>query len=654
MAVAGSLLIELGANVAKLQTDLETAKGSVKKFADDSKKIMSMMGITLGIGSLIAMTNNLAQAAAKQELEERRLASALKARGIVSQEVVDVLKEQAAEMQKHTIFGDEELMQAQRYALAMGALPSQLEAVLKISTQIALLHDRDLKSSIQTITRAMAGYTRSLREIDVNLLAVVGTAKTSDEILNKLETHFSANVQKDVESYIDKVKQFDNAWGDLKETLGMGVLPVMKSLMEMMTDLVQNFSKYIPGEFQIYGDLQVENDKKNVEEILKNADKQWKGTRGIIDKGDEKLALKKAEFLKKLYERTLRAEYEISTKSADEKYLYEIRKIDEEYTESLSKAKTFGIAREKIDDEFRKRYKIAYIADWNERVNIATEAAGRIYEASKKYYDEEEIRKQAARDRELQWLIYYGETSKQIKEEIRQAGLSDISALSPEIAKMIELTEQQGRGKDSTDPYTRRVELERESLSRIADLYDEHGKIKARYQDEWNAYIVAEEERKYNYMTKMGIGFLGATSQLFDSLYRMSDSKHKVLFDLMKAFAIAETIISTYSSAQKTFEVVLEQTENVYAAAAAAAVVTAAGLARVATIASTQPGGSSGGTSGAIGTMPVTSTEHAEPAPAFKPGGAINIYVYGSIVDHDAFARELVPSLMKAQKDNMH
>jgi hypothetical protein len=38
-------------------------------------------------------------------------------------------------------------------------------------------------------------------------------------------------------------------------------------------------------------------------------------------------------------------------------------------------------------------------------------------------------------------------------------------------------------------------------------------------------------------------------------------------------------------------------------------------------------------------------------AEAAQPGGAINIYVYGNLVNHDEFAREVIPALMKAQMD---
>ena len=40
-------------------------------------------------------------------------------------------------------------------------------------------------------------------------------------------------------------------------------------------------------------------------------------------------------------------------------------------------------------------------------------------------------------------------------------------------------------------------------------------------------------------------------------------------------------------------------------------------------------------------------------APA-KAAPVINIIVYGNIVDQDAFAREMVPSLTKALEDNVH
>jgi hypothetical protein len=86
-----------------------------------------------------------------------------------------------------------------------------------------------------------------------------------------------------------------------------------------------------------------------------------------------------------------------------------------------------------------------------------------------------------------------------------------------------------------------------------------------------------------------------------------------------------------------------------------AAIAIAAGMARVAQIASQQPGGgasvSAGGGVGTPSLATVGSTAPAQPAVPASP--VVNVHIYGNVVDHDAFAREIVPYITKAVADGV-
>jgi hypothetical protein len=69
---------------------------------------------------------------------------------------------------------------------------------------------------------------------------------------------------------------------------------------------------------------------------------------------------------------------------------------------------------------------------------------------------------------------------------------------------------------------------------------------------------------------------------MFNDWYQAAGSKHKELFNLYKAASIAETIISTYSAAQKAYDSMAKVPYiGPQLAASAAAIAVAAGLARV-------------------------------------------------------------------------
>jgi hypothetical protein len=89
---------------------------------------------------------------------------------------------------------------------------------------------------------------------------------------------------------------------------------------------------------------------------------------------------------------------------------------------------------------------------------------------------------------------------------------------------------------------------------------------------------------------------LDATQYALSNLAALQEVHSRKAFEVGKAAAIAETLIHTYSSAQKTYDALASA--NVYVAAAAAAAVTVAGLARAEQIRSTRFGGGGGGGGG--------------------------------------------------------
>lgn len=90
----------------------------------------------------------------------------------------------------------------------------------------------------------------------------------------------------------------------------------------------------------------------------------------------------------------------------------------------------------------------------------------------------------------------------------------------------------------------------------------------------------------------------GAASDAMTNLYNLTGKKNKEMFQVMKAFAIAETLIATYSAAQKSFDKGISETGSYWGGVAYAAAATLAGLARVAEIENQEPGGSSGSSGG--------------------------------------------------------
>ena len=206
------------------------------------------------------------------------------------------------------------------------------------------------------------------------------------------------------------------------------------------------------------------------------------------------------------------------------------------------------------------------------------------------------------------------------------------------------------------DPYT-------QDFKRWSDLQDqkimyleEIGASEQQIKDAYREYDLQQEAMVNQQKVAMGAATFGMLGSLATSLYNMQGKQGGAAFEAMKAFRIGETLMNTYSAAVGAYNALasIPYVGPALGAAAAAAAI-AFGMAQVSAISSMKPGGgpasaSVGGLGGGAPSIP------SAPAPATQEtisSPTVNVHIYGNVVDHDKFARELVPAITKAIGDGV-
>ncbi len=234
----------------------------------------------------------------------------------------------------------------------------------------------------------------------------------------------------------------------------------------------------------------------------------------------------------------------------------------------------------------------------------------------------------------------------QIKRSFDNLGAGGFGAKAIEHAKLLqgmEIGVAQGEDPYSLD-YQRWAEVQDQKIMRMEEL----GASEAAIKDAYREYDVQQERAAQQQKYALAASTAGMMSGLFQNLYIATGKRNKELFNVMKIAATAEAIINTAVGASKA----LAQ-GGFYGIIMAAAVI-AAGMAQVATIQGQRYEGSSGGASiggGGLPAVPEAPAASAIPAAESKPSRVVNIHVYGNIVSHDEFAREITPYLAKAWED---
>lgn len=202
----------------------------------------------------------------------------------------------------------------------------------------------------------------------------------------------------------------------------------------------------------------------------------------------------------------------------------------------------------------------------------------------------------------------------------------------------------QAMGLDMTVPKLGISQEEIDRMTETANLY---------YSAEVAAKQAAlDEEMRIDEMRMQSqANTFGNMAATMDTFYKLSGEKSKALFNLGKAFAIAQAVVNIHQGVTKALA-----TEGIWGMLEAGSII-AAGMAQIATISSTQPGSTGGGSSSGSSYIP---SSHSAPTSNNSNNNqqqnithTTNIIVYGSVVDHEKFARDIVPAINNAVKDGV-
>ncbi len=358
---------------------------------------------------------------------------------------------------------------------------------------------------------------------------------------------------------------------------------------------------------------------------------------------------------------------------------------------SLGDAKAAKAAAEKALEEAEKleaaalehrKGKVAEYYDWEASERDKEILADYAVFLKETELEEERIQYLKGKESEfLQWELY--ERERVIKEEYEmrlKAELALIDIAREQKALLFEsmmANTQQALGAIGANDITANVRM----LGALASGEDSYTKDFERWkvlqdekyaymatlgasEQEWRSALAEEDLRREEMLNQqkmaMAANAFGVMGNLASGMYQLMGQKGGAAFELMKAMRIGETVMNTYSAAVGAYQAMasIPYVGPALGAAAAAAAI-AFGMAQVRAITSMKPGGT-GSSSGRASVPSISGTGGgearsavSEPAEKASPSPTVNVHIYGNVVDHDKFARELVPAITKAIGDGV-
>lgn len=265
-AVIGALRAELSASIAAFQSDLGKAAGSLKAFSVEAKAIGAEM-VSVGTSMALAITGPLllmTKASVDQALQMRaamgQVTAALTSTGGVSGRTADQLKQTAQQLENISTFDKSDILKdvtanLLRFGNISGSTFDRAEkAIVNMAARNGDLAGSTLKvgralndpiKGITALTRAGIQFTTAEKDQIKQLVQNHQGFEAQNLILEKLEEKFNGAAA--AARAASPTAALNQAWRDLKETIGEIVLKDSQPLIDFLTTVVKRFQDLTPA-----------------------------------------------------------------------------------------------------------------------------------------------------------------------------------------------------------------------------------------------------------------------------------------------------------------------------------------------------------------------------------------------------------------------
>lgn len=184
------------------------------------------------------------QAFGRQEMAVQKVASAIRSQGGSVSEVLPIMQNLAAEIQRITTYGDEQVLEMQSLAAAMGVASDQMAETIQNAIGLSSALGMDVMTATKAASAAIQGKTTALQEY-IPSLAKCSTEAEKLATVQRLAAGGFEQARDRVDTLDGKLKQAVNAWGDLQEVVGEAFAPAVKTVAGLLGGLCEVLA-YLP------------------------------------------------------------------------------------------------------------------------------------------------------------------------------------------------------------------------------------------------------------------------------------------------------------------------------------------------------------------------------------------------------------------------
>lgn len=265
-------LKSIGDDVKNAGKAFQDAAPSVGGWANTLKGVLGAGLIEKGIGALKDFAGSSVDSFLEAEKNAKKLEFALTNIAGEGQGSLNRLIKQSEELQNVGIFADDDIQAAQTALVQYGLTSKQVEKLIPQILDLAAAQGIELSAATDKVISAIGGQTKGLKDAGI-AFEDTGSKTQNLALLTEKLTKFQGSNAAALEYTEGKVKRLENAWDNIKETVGEFLVNYGNDLLDFWDTLTGKISTAELQSRQINSALNKsfsESSKQKLEEAAKS------------------------------------------------------------------------------------------------------------------------------------------------------------------------------------------------------------------------------------------------------------------------------------------------------------------------------------------------------------------------------------------------
>lgn len=240
----GFLNFKFSADLTAFERAMKKAQKKLKKFGKNVTKAGQNISRNLTL-PILALGAASIKAFDQQAKAETKLLTALKGREDVQQRLIN----QAKELQKVTLFGDEATIESQALLASLGLTEEQIVMLMPQIQNMATALGMDLTAATSLVSKSVSTTTDALaRYFDTGLKGVTGQQERAVVLTEALTKKFDGQAEAAAKVGAGPLVQIGNQLGDIAEELGERLMPYVTKFIGYLKTLIKRFDGLTPSQ----------------------------------------------------------------------------------------------------------------------------------------------------------------------------------------------------------------------------------------------------------------------------------------------------------------------------------------------------------------------------------------------------------------------